>query len=123
LVTPFALELDGCYDQDGEDYPLTYTFEIKWQNIIYGLGSSQDSTLTTSLFPGSNIIMAVCCDQLTGCQTYTDTVQVISFFRARELQSESLMDIYIANTLDQDKIPSVISMIAASSTIDIDLFD
>ncbi|CAG9335115.1 unnamed protein product [Blepharisma stoltei] len=120
LQTTFVISIAGCYDQDGQDYPLTYSYDDVWNSVEYVLGATQDSSLSTGLFPNSNTIKIKACDQLLSCSTYQSKITVDSL--KRKLEDTDYAAMYASATLDPDNIPSEISLIATSATIDNTLF-
>ncbi|CAG9335119.1 unnamed protein product [Blepharisma stoltei] len=120
LQTTFVISIAGCYDQDGQDYPLTYSYDDVWNSVEYVLGATQDSSLSTGLFPNSNTIKIKACDQLLSCSTYQSKITVDSL--KRKLEDTDYAAMYASATLDPDNIPSEISLIASSATIDNTLF-
>ncbi|CAG9326216.1 unnamed protein product [Blepharisma stoltei] len=121
LIDTYKLWIDGCYDRDGEDLPILYQFQDIWRGKVFTLGYAKEAnSVETYLFWGRNQLTAHVCDQLGTCSDYSKTLRVKAF--NRRLLEDSLMNSYISSTLDEDNIPSSISLYCGSATIENDLF-
>ncbi|CAG9324923.1 unnamed protein product [Blepharisma stoltei] len=122
IITSFKLSIEGCYDKDEEDYPLSYTYLDYSNNKAYTLGyTTEINSLSTYLFPQKNTITIRVCDYMKTCNEYKKDV-TIDNFNSRRLETKSLMDYYKESTVDVDNVPSTISLFCGSATIDSDLF-
>mmetsp|Transcript_19496 Transcript_19496/g.19523 ORF Transcript_19496/g.19523 Transcript_19496/m.19523 type:complete len:481 (+) Transcript_19496:2078-3520(+) len=121
LTTSFSISMSNCYDRDGEDYPLLYTF--KYSNnggAKFNIGPTTEKTQVSYILPqGSNSISVHVCDQLKTCADYTySKAVVVSAYISRLLDSEKLRTTYSSMILDPDNIPSTIISFCNSATID-----
>ncbi|CAG9312681.1 unnamed protein product [Blepharisma stoltei] len=122
LTTSFKLSVDGCYDKDEEDYPLTYRYLDVTGGKTYTLGyTTEVNYLSTYLFPNENAVTIRVCDSLVTCSDYSITL-TISAASSRRLESSSLMEAYLESTIDSDNVPASISLFCGSATIDSELF-
>ncbi|CAG9320609.1 unnamed protein product [Blepharisma stoltei] len=126
LTTSFSISISNCYDRDGEDYPILYTFEYSTDSgTTYRIiGSTTEQSQISYYMPAGTItILAHVCDQLNTCMDYTTKSSIsVKDYVSRRLQSDALRTSYSTLTLDPDNIPSTITLFCSSASIDSSLF-
>ncbi|CAG9320600.1 unnamed protein product [Blepharisma stoltei] len=121
LTTSFAISISNCYDRDGEDYPLLYTFKYSNNGSEkFNIGPTTEKTQVSYILPqGNNYISVHVCDQLHTCADYTYSKAIaVTAYTSRLLDSERLRTAYSSMILDPDNIPSTIISFCNSATID-----
>lgn len=122
LDTDFTTKISDCKDTDEEDYPLYYTFSMVRNSINYVLATTKENSHKSILMPQVSEVSVEVCDQLASCTSYFGKVTVDStgFSNGRKLIDVN--NLYSTATLDTDKVPSFITLLATVVDIDQALF-
>ena len=118
LATEFTLRISNCFDEDGQDYPLYYSFGILWKSYYIPLVPPKLSeSLNTKLFSGTNEIFGAVCDSLWTCRYYKKTITVGSA-SYRVLESQAVSESFLEDIRNPEMVPGVSLLYSESLELD-----
>ena len=117
ISTIFTFSISGCYDRDGEDYPLQYSYGYISGNSkrINKLSiTTQGSIIYIPLQVGTSTVVFTVCDYLSECtNNNAPSVTVSGSFRNLKTDDKALSDQYKQYTQKHDLILGLTNMLVA----------
>ena len=126
ISTIINFSMNFCYDIDGQDYPLVYTFRytVSGSSNFITLGVPTQSSSFNQIFISANTYYAniLVRDALGDGQSYVFSACIITNSLTRNLQTENINDEY-NNVIQMYDPIMVISGFLVGETVSIDLLD